>query len=107
MFGFDHERRREQREQRQREYHADAEEDGHRLVAAIAGLHEAQTKRAQLLGRARRLLADALDEAHQPVHARLGLVVLVANASARQLFEPAIDGDRPIRHQRERRGRRQ
>ena len=60
-----------QREQHQREHHADAEEDRQRLVAAVARLHEPQPQRAQLLRRARRLLADALEQADQALEARL------------------------------------
>ena len=74
MFGRVTIERREQREQPQREGDADAEEDRQRLVAAEAGLHEAQPQRAHLLGRARRLLADALEQRDQRLEARLRLL---------------------------------
>ena len=52
-------------EQAEREQHADAEEDRQRFVAAVAGLHQAQAQRPHLLGRARHLVADPLEDADQ------------------------------------------
>ena len=45
-----------------REQDADAEEDRQRLVAAVAGLHQAQAQRAHLLRRAGHFVADALEQ---------------------------------------------
>ena len=103
MFGFITTEVANSENSRQRKHDADAEEDRHGLVAAVASLHQAHLQRAELLRGARRLLADPLDEAHQLVEARL-IFVVVANAAGGQLFEPAIDRDRAVRHQRERRG---
>ena len=64
---------------------ADAEEDRQRLVAAVARLHEAQAQRAELLRRARRLLADALQQADQALEPRPGLLPRSCRADGRAL----------------------
>jgi hypothetical protein len=88
----------EKAEQQQRESDPDAEEDGQRFVAPVARLHEAQAERAELLGRARRLLTDPLEQADQALvpRSRLGLV---RAANHGQFFETALDGAGAARHQ--------
>ena len=95
-------RRGEEREQPERERDADAEEDRQRLVAAVAGLHQAQPQVAHLLRRLRRLLAEPLQRGDEALEPRLLLVRLAAE---RQLFEPAVDRDGAGRQERVRRRR--
>ena len=59
-----------QREQQQREHHADAEEEGERFLAAIAGLHEAQPEAPISFGE-RGTSRRPLDEADKRDHAGL------------------------------------